>query len=324
MNPIISVIIPLYNKEKSIGRTLCSVENQTEQRYELIIVNDESTDHSLEIVQKESKRAQIINQKNSGASEARNRGVEAAKSDLVAFLDADDEWDPSFLEMILKMSIDFPDADVFATSYYTHDNNGKLSLPSTVSLFDRDSAGIIGNYLDIIHTGFPFNQSSFAVKKKALQMVGGFPKGIKFGEDADTWVRLSLQYRIAYINKPLSIYHLAAENRASNDHKITKEQFELLYTAKKMDEYLRTGEIPGIYIQAAIEYVAKFKLPLAQKYLYFGDRIMAKELLLSCYGTKKHKLYRGWLLLCSMIPPKILNFFIKIKHNTLTRFFYKN
>jgi glycosyltransferase involved in cell wall biosynthesis len=324
MKPVISIVIPLYNKEKSISRTLRSVLDQTEQRFELIVVNDGSTDNSASVTQSLLVNGRIINQKNAGASVARNRGVLEATTDLIAFLDADDEWYPEFLESILKLKQQFPKADVFASSYYTHNVKGILSPPVSSPLFSPDWMGIIPNYLETIHMGFPFNQSSFAVSKKTLEGIGGFPIGVKYAEDSDTWIRLSLKSKIAYINKPLSIYHLEAENRASNLHKKTNNLFELPYQVKELNRYLYSGGISENQRQAAIEYIVKFKLPLAQKHLYYGNTQEARELILSCKGTKKHILERYWLLFCAFIPPVVLNLLIKFKHNTINPLFHIN
>ena len=94
---MISVVIPLYNKEKYIKRAIESVLNQTFQKFEIIVVNDGSTDKSAEIVQNiKDPRIRLINQKNAGVSAARNRGIQEAKYEYIAFLDADDFWEKIF------------------------------------------------------------------------------------------------------------------------------------------------------------------------------------------------------------------------------------
>ena len=96
---MISVVIPLYNKEKQVAHTLQSVLRQTFQDFEIVIVDDGSTDHSVEEVEKvRDTRIRLVHQQNAGVSAARNRGISEAKYDLIAFLDADDEWKPEYLE----------------------------------------------------------------------------------------------------------------------------------------------------------------------------------------------------------------------------------
>lgn len=118
--PFFSVVIPLYNKEHFVENTIQSVLNQTYTDFEIIIVNDGSTDNSLEIVNKniESfKDAKIINQENKGLSATRNKGVIRAKGEVIAFLDADDMWHPDFLKHIYNLYITFPEASLYGTDY---------------------------------------------------------------------------------------------------------------------------------------------------------------------------------------------------------------
>ena len=116
--PKISVVIPLYNKEKSIASTLRTVLNQTFSDYEIVIVNDGSTDYSVaEAGKVQDDRIRLIHQQNAGVSAARNRGIEEAKGELIAFLDADDEWSPEYLFTQYHLYQKYPQCDVFACNY---------------------------------------------------------------------------------------------------------------------------------------------------------------------------------------------------------------
>ncbi|MDM5272778.1 glycosyltransferase family A protein, partial [Sulfurovum sp. zt1-1] len=111
-----SVVIPLYNKEQYIAKTLESVLLQTFQEYEIIVVDDGSTDKStFEVKRYNDNRIRLIQQENAGVSAARNRGIEEANYDLIAFLDADDEWLPNHLQELINLRIDYPECEVFAT-----------------------------------------------------------------------------------------------------------------------------------------------------------------------------------------------------------------
>ena len=144
----ISVVIPLYNKEKQIAHTLQSVLNQTFQDFEIVIVDDGSTDGSVAEVEKFSdSRIRLIHQKNAGVSAARNRGIEAAKGDLIAFLDADDVWMPEYLATQYHLSQKYPDCNVFACNYEFRDTEGKVTPTIIRKLpFTRED-GILSNYL---------------------------------------------------------------------------------------------------------------------------------------------------------------------------------
>src|SRR5574344_715427 len=114
---MISVVIPLYNKERYIEKTIHSVLKQSFNKFEIVVVNDGSTDNSLAIVESiRDSRIRVFDQKNSGVSAARNRGIKEAKYDFIAFLDGDDEWLSNHLPIIANLIDKYPSCGVFATS----------------------------------------------------------------------------------------------------------------------------------------------------------------------------------------------------------------
>ncbi|MFA6062358.1 MAG: glycosyltransferase family A protein [Gallionella sp.] len=209
----ISVVMPLYNKELEVARAIRSVLAQSHTDFELIIVNDGSNDGSVEQVTIFSdERIRLVNQDNQGVSVARNRGVDESNSDLVAFIDSDDEWLPDFLKTILTLVENYPDADVFATSYFMRDSLGKSRTPILRGLDKGFSEGILSHYFQLAaRSDPPIWSSAVAVKKSALFSVGGFPSGIRNGEDLLTWARLAVNYSIAYSTEPLSVFWMPAD-----------------------------------------------------------------------------------------------------------------
>ena len=207
---MISVIIPLYNKEKQVTHTLQSVLQQTFQDFEIVIVDDGSTDHSVEkVVKIEDSRIRLIHQQNAGVSAARNRGIREAKYDLIAFLDADDEWKPEYLETQYRLYQKYPECSVYACNYESRDSGGKIMATTIRKLPFMGDDGILSNYFEVAScSNPPLWTSAVVVKKKAIQAVGGFPVGIKSGEDLLTWARLAVKYRIAYTNVIGAIYNL--------------------------------------------------------------------------------------------------------------------
>lgn len=211
-----SIIIPLYNKADYILKAVNSVFSQTFSKFELIVVNDGSTDESLEkIEQITDERIKIINQTNSGVSTARNNGVKEAKYDYVAFLDADDWWNENFL-LEMKLLIEkYPEAGIYGCNYYSV-KNGKYRLEDKV-LEKGFTAGYI-DYFKVYANTFcvPFNCSFVIVDKTAFNAVGGFNSHLKFGEDFDLWVRIAIKYKVGYLNKALSYSNqdVNVENRA--------------------------------------------------------------------------------------------------------------
>jgi glycosyltransferase involved in cell wall biosynthesis len=208
--PTISIVMPLFNKEKEVERAIQSVLNQTVSDFELIVVNDGSTDGSPKVVQGiKDHRIRLINQTNGGVSAARNRGIEEAQSELIAFLDADDEWMPDFLETVYRLRDKFPSCDVFATNYLYRNVDGTLMHPIIRGLPASNWEGIFENYFAVASKSDPpIWSSAVAITKKAITSVGGFPVGVTAGEDLLTWAKLALKYQIVYSTHPAAIFWL--------------------------------------------------------------------------------------------------------------------
>jgi glycosyltransferase involved in cell wall biosynthesis len=206
--PKISVVMPLYNKGKEVSRAIDSVLSQTVKKFELIVVNDGSTDKGPEVVRGfEDQRIRIIDQQNAGVSAARNRGIADATTGLVAFLDADDEWAGDYLEIILRLVDKFPGASVFATGYTFKRVGGQERRAIIRGLPESFSEGILENYFDVAgRSDPPLCSSAVAVRKEAIESVGGFPLGISAGEDLLTWARLAVGFTIAYSTKSRAVF----------------------------------------------------------------------------------------------------------------------
>lgn len=233
----ISIVIPLYNKAQSIVDTLKCVCEQTYQNFEVIVVNDGSTDNSLYNAQKvNDKRIRIISQKNAGVSAARNAGIKAAKYDYIAFLDADDYWEDNYLEEQVKMILDFPDASLWSTAWGYMRSGVKENIKHYPDVGFR---GYIENYWTMKKGTNIFWVSASIYRKDVFGTVGGFDERIKYGEDYDMVFRTLLEYKAAFNSIPLVYYVQDAENRAMNK-KIDLEAF-LPFYIDKYDEYRRNN-----------------------------------------------------------------------------------
>jgi Glycosyltransferases, probably involved in cell wall biogenesis len=202
--PFISIVMPLYNKEAEVERAIQSVFAQSFRDYELIIVDDGSTDRGPSVVATiDDYRIRMICQENAGVSAARNRGIEEARADLVAFLDADDEWKPDFLETILRLREKFPTCKVFGTPYFFCSPDGRQRPAIIRGLPAGFRDGVLVDYFDIAsRSDPPLWTSATAVDKEAIKELGGFPVGIASGEDLLTWAKLAFRYEIAYCREP--------------------------------------------------------------------------------------------------------------------------
>ena len=250
---MISVVIPLYNKEKQIAHTLQSVFNQTFQNFEVVIVDDGSTDGSVAEVEKLSdSRIRLIHQKNAGVAAARNRGIEEAKGDLIAFLDADDEWKPEYLATQYHLSQKYPDCNVFACNYEFRNIEGKVTPTIIRKLPFTGEDGILSNYFEMASCSHPpLWTSAVVVKKQAIQAIGGFPVGVTLGEDLITWAKLSCLYSIAYSRNVRAVYffrtqkELVTPRRAPDIKDAVGEQLSELILQYGKVYYLR--EYAGLW-----------------------------------------------------------------------------
>ena len=217
-----SVIIPLYNKAPYIAKAIESVLGQTYRDVDVIVIDDGSTDQSLEVAKIfENKSITIISQPNSGVSTARNNGVKLAKHPYICFLDADDWWHPTFLEEMKQLITDFPDAGIYGSGYYIVKNGKERIAPIGVPQgFER---GII-DYCEVYAKTLcmPIWTGAVIVPKNIFDEEGGFKSQLKLGEDFDLWIRIVLKHKAILVNKPLAYYNqdVDVNNRGVAVHKI--------------------------------------------------------------------------------------------------------
>lgn len=212
----ISVVIPLYNKEKAIARTVESVLKQTKPDFELIIVNDGSTDNSLAVAQQlalQDSRLRIIDKPNGGVSSARNTGIKAASGEYIALLDGDDTWDPTFLEEQVRLIEDFPKAGLWGVNYAFVRSGIPYPCQQGMGAGFR---GYVENYFGTKHNDL-FCSSSVMIRKNVFEQVGYFDERIAASEDLDMWFRIILHFPIVYYDKVLVYYQQDAENRVAYD-----------------------------------------------------------------------------------------------------------
>jgi glycosyltransferase involved in cell wall biosynthesis len=298
--PAISVVIPLYNKESYIAGALNSIFSQTSQDFEVIVVDDGSTDGGTEIVKEcQDPRIRLIQQENKGVSAARNRGIEAARSELIAFLDADDEWLPLFIETILRLRSLYPNAGLYGTAYEVHYPGSIVQKVYNKSEGERLLSSFFGALVEF--GSAIFNSSSSAAPKDVLIGVGGYPLGVKWNEDGTLWGKIALQYPIAYSPEICSIYRQYTE---SNSIGITE------YLENPFVQYLSTipkNELSKIsYFRDLMEYSELCRLEAISRNIFSGHGARARsELQLvksPCLSRKKYE-----LRVFSYVPPMIMD-----------------
>ena len=207
--------------EKAIN----SVLSQTYREFELIVVNDGSTDDSLNVVQTLFKSPLgdlgafspssggwgVLNQKNQGVSIARNNGVKVAKYDYIAFLDADDWWEPTYFEEMKLLIEEFPQAGIYGSGYFLIKNGIKRMAPVGVEgNFKKGEINYCRTYSNRLC--MPLWTGATIIRKTIFESEHGFRPSLKLGEDFDLWIRVVLKYPVVFLNKPLSNYNQDVEN----------------------------------------------------------------------------------------------------------------
>ena len=282
----VSVVIPLYNKEKYIKETLLSVLNQTFNDFEVIIVDDGSTDNSAAIISSfNDDRIKVIFQKNAGETAARNKGVKIASTEYIAFLDADDFWKPDFLQELWKLKEAFINVSIYASAYNNISFSLKGKCPKNIITFK--------DYLNMCckFKKSPLNSSSIMMRKSAIEKVGGFPVGQKRGGDLDTWYRLLEQFDCAYTNKSLSIYNQGLPDSVCKNILVVGEGPLLKKIEQKIkNNYYQSNQIASIktylawrrllFINAILDqnqwqkYLKPLFINLLKSRYFFGDYII--------------------------------------------------
>ena len=211
-----SVVIPLYNKERYIYDTVLSVLNQTYTDFEVIIVNDSSTDNSLfEVSRFQDSRLKIFTKPNGGVSAARNFGIKKASHDYIAFLDADDLWKPNHLENIAGALQHYPKCGMTHSGYVMFEGNKNIVGIRDAKKISKSTYFIVDDYFKACYLNKAILglTSAVCIKKSILdEFAEPFNVGIHCGEDADLWLRVACQTNVLYINKHTMLYRFATEN----------------------------------------------------------------------------------------------------------------
>lgn len=266
---MISVVIPLYNKEKAITATLQSVFAQSYTDFEVIVVDDGSKDNSLQVVQAiQDPRLRVIHKENGGVSSARNRGIKEAKGDYIALLDGDDLWESTFLEEQVKLIRDFPRAGMWGVNTAFLMQGKAYKWPQGMPEGYR---GYVENYFGTKHNDL-FCSSSVVIRRDVFENVGYFDERISASEDLDMWYRIILKYPIVYYDKVLVYYNRDAENRVAYD---TGKRFPLTKDIKYyFDKHNEEFDCNPVFSRYMNNYVAS---KLLQYGFYFGTEQERKD-----------------------------------------------
>lgn len=253
-----SIIIPLYNKAPYIEKAILSVAAQSFQDFELIVIDDGSTDDSLANAQHILANLTpplggwgVVEQKNQGVSTTRNNGVALARYDYIAFLDADDWWEPTFLEEMKALIAAYTEAGIYGSSYFKVKRNVKI--PANIGVPPNFVSGYINYFSTYSKTMWmPLTSISVVIPKTVFSESGGFNPRLKLGEDFDLWYRIALKHPVAFLNKALACYNqdVGQANRAIGTKLYAPEEHMLFsdYSALKNNAGFRhLYEVLAVY-----------------------------------------------------------------------------
>ncbi|MFA5275590.1 MAG: glycosyltransferase family 2 protein [Candidatus Omnitrophota bacterium] len=277
----ISIIIPLYNKSPYILRAINSVLGQTEKSFEILVIDDGSTDGGPEVIKNiKDSRIKLIQQANQGVSVARNVGISESSADLVAFLDADDAWKNNFLETVLRLKNRHPEARAYSTAYEIIETDGTHSVFKYRGIPASPWEGVIPNYFKSASSYYsPVWTSATAISKEVFNIIGNFPAGERIGEDLDMWLRVALRYPVAFSNHVCASYFLRNKEEQLKGDKFYLCEYQMIRTAREALKSRRMLFRDKFYLN---EYKNFYQLILALYCILTDEKQSAQSHLKDC------------------------------------------
>ena len=265
--------MPLYNKAPYVGKAVESVVRQTYGEWELVVVDDGSTDGSGDTVKAfTDNRIHLMRQENAGVGMARNNGVAASHGEYLCFLDADDWWEPTFLAEMAALIERHPDAGIYGTGYYIVKNGRKRVAP--IGVDEGFTEGDI-NYCQVYAKTLcmPLTSITVCMPRTVFEEAGGFPTGIRLGEDFLLWIHTALKHPVVLLNKPLSNYNQDVDVTYRGTHHLHDPKEHMLWNLgdleplerthsdyKQLVDNLRTYDLQAYYLDKRYRQAARQEL----------------------------------------------------------------
>lgn len=306
VNHTITVVIPLYNKAAHIRETLLAVLAQRHQHFHVIVIDDGSTDESYaQACSVQDARITLVQQTNQGVSAARNRGIHLASTAHIAFLDADDYWHPWHLEELNQLINRYPNLGLYSVAHGIRRHQQVLKpkqpFPEGFQGIVEEPFGAFATSLSLVHS------STACVSKKSAITIGGFPEGIRNGEDVYLWLRIALEHGIAYSTRFCAEYNQDALLGASRQN-----DADLPYYLHWLDQQLSECTLAAHYRVGAQRLLWSGLLYNAAGFRLKNNKKGIKQIKqLNISRTLKVRLL---LLMIQIIPPILLRFARHFRH----------
>lgn len=269
---LLSVVVPVFNGEAHVARALRSVLAQADDALEIVVVDDGSTDRTAAILASfQDPRVRLLRQANQGVSAARNRGVEEARGDWVALIDADDEWRPGHVGFFRRARALQPEAILLSSGYCFQ--RGEARWDARVAIPPhKGPVARLTDYFDTAAQGSPpvCSSSAFACRA-ALRAVGGFPAGVRSGEDLLTWARLAMRGPVAVGHEVTAVFHL--QDRQAGGGSLRRLPSDLERVGVELRRLLVDADPAAS--RGVRRYLRQFHLGAASQWVRVPDRAQA-------------------------------------------------
>lgn len=312
-DPTISVVIPTYNRARFLPAAVASVRAQTYPCDEILIVDDGSTDDTTEVVAAMGAGVRLIRQANAGPAAARNRGIQEAKGELVAFLDTDDRWLPGKLAAQVELFRSEPNLGLACADMAIEDDSGVRLVDSNFvkrglqQHFDALGGRPIPNApRRLLELNF-INTSTAVARRQTLLGLGGFDTRLRYGEDLELWLRIAARHPIACVASVLEV-------RVEHDSNVTRSIEPMLLGYVKMAETIRewAGAAMAAWGMDGDRYVANCQADLGYWYFSNGRMQDARRAMMASFKTApglRSILYYA----ASLLPAALLHFMRRLK-----------
>ena len=316
--PQVSIIIPCHNNANFLTESINSVLEQDYPNFEVIVIDDGSTDNSVELLKKFGNKIKLIQQENQGPAAARNAGLKAAKGEYIAFNDSDDLWLQGKLSAQINFMLKNPDISVCYSGWANWDGNNistgeKLKLIDAAPALTKKSPEQEGwMYFDLLKESV-IHTITAVIHRGVVDSVGMFDTAYRIGEDHDFWIRVSRKHKIKKIDK---VYALYRNNPNSITKKVQDKNYSLLVLEDALQRYGRTGPCGECLAQHTLNnYLASRHFGYGYNAMLSGMPDKAKMSFQAClrYQYKLPKVLAFWLI-CTL--PPVYKLFLKRKRAT--------